>query len=79
MNNRTVAGKRRGGAVQILVPICCFCEKVRDDEWPEVGQERWVDLKTYHVMHNLLPDEVWFSHTSCPDCRCRRLNVRALG
>jgi hypothetical protein len=63
--------------MQVLVPLCCFCEKVRDDEGGvEVGQGRWVHLKTYHVMHNLLPDEVWFSHTSCPDCDCRRLNVR---
>jgi hypothetical protein len=64
--------------VQVLVRICCSCEKVRDDDWPGIGQGKWVDLKTYHAMHNLLPDEVWFSPTSCPDCRCG-LNVPALG
>ncbi len=65
--------------MQVLIPLCCFCERVQDDEGAEVGQGRWVQLKTYHAMHNLLPDEVWFSHTSCQDCRCRRLNVQVLG
>lgn len=65
--------------MHVLVPICCFCEKVRDDDGTEVGQGRWVDLKTYHAMRHLLPEEVWFSHTCCPDCRYRRVNMRALG
>jgi hypothetical protein len=54
--------------MHVLVPICCFCEKVRDDEGTEFGQGIWVHLKTYRFRHNLMPEEVWFSHTYCSDC-----------
>lgn len=65
--------------MQVLVPRCCFCEKVRDDDGTDVGQGRWIDHKTYYTKHNLLPDDVWFSHTCCPDCRWRSWTVRTAG
>ena len=54
--------------MQVLVPICCFCEKVRDDGGTEFGQGIWGQLETYRATHHLLTEEMWFSPTSCPDC-----------
>jgi len=65
--------------MHVLVPICCFCEKVQDDDETESGQGRWVYLNTYQATHHFLPKDVWLSPTCCPDCTCRKWNVRALG
>ena len=52
-----------------IVPICCFCFKVRDDTYREVGKGSWVDLTTYAISRQVLPSHGFvFSHTYCPDC-----------
>lgn len=50
----------------VVVPVCCFCEKVRDDDCR--GDAAWVSLKEYRAKYGLLPGEVWGSHTECPSC-----------
>jgi hypothetical protein len=57
------------GAMDVLVPICCFCSKVRDDKNIEAGKGPWVNLNTYAISRQLpLSYGFVFSHGYCPDC-----------
>lgn len=52
-----------------VVPICCFCSKIRDDKGMELGQGPWVDLSIYANSRQLpLDHEFVFSHGYCSDC-----------
>jgi len=52
-----------------LIPICCFCFRVRDDKDAEVGKGPWVDLRTYAGERQLpLSHGFLFTHGYCPDC-----------
>jgi DNA-binding response OmpR family regulator len=41
-----------------LLPICCYCKKVRDDK------NYWQQVESYIAAHS----DVRFSHGICPDC-----------
>jgi len=41
-----------------LLPICCYCKKIRDD------QNYWHRVESYITVHS----DVRFSHGICPDC-----------
>lgn len=45
--------------LQGLLPICCFCKKVRND------QNYWQQVESYVSEHS----EAQFSHGICPECR----------
>lgn len=52
-----------------VVPICCFCFKVRDDKDMEVGSGQWVELSVYAMSRQLpLSHGFVFSHGYCPEC-----------
>jgi hypothetical protein len=56
-------------AVDDVVPICCFCSKVRDDRNTEAGEGPWGDLTSYAIRRHLpLSHRFVFSHGYCPDC-----------
>jgi hypothetical protein len=59
-----------------ILPVCCFCQKVRDDRGTEVGQGLWQEFRVYMGAHKLKPEEITFSHTYCHDCL--RENPRAI-
>jgi phosphoserine phosphatase RsbU/P len=44
--------------LQGLLPICCYCKKIRDD------QNYWHQVESYVGLHT----DVRFSHGICPDC-----------
>jgi CheY-like chemotaxis protein len=44
--------------LQGLLPICCYCKKIRTDE------SYWQQVETYIAAHS----EAIFSHTICPAC-----------
>jgi CheY-like chemotaxis protein len=44
--------------LQGLLPICCYCKKIRDD------QDYWQQLETYITRHSAAR----FSHGICPEC-----------
>ncbi len=44
--------------LQGMLPICCYCKKIRDD------QNYWQRVETYISQHS----EAKFSHGICPDC-----------
>ncbi len=46
-----------------ILPICCVCNKIRDDEGHEPGTGKWLRLEDY-----LEKRGVQASHTYCPDC-----------
>lgn len=52
----------------VVLPRCSFCERVQDISSTAVEQGRWMPLKTYQLMYGLLPEEIWSTHTDCPDC-----------
>ena len=52
----------------VIITNCCLCGKVRDDEGSTLGQGPWVSLTAYRARHHQAPEEIWFSHTYCPDC-----------
>jgi hypothetical protein len=55
--------------VDDLVPICCFCSKVRDDRNTEPGKGLWGELNTYAISRQLpLSHRFKFSFGYCPDC-----------
>ena len=41
-----------------LLPICCYCKKIRNDE------NYWQQVEAYITSHS----EAEFSHTICPKC-----------
>ncbi len=52
-----------------LVPICCFCSKVRDDRNTAAGKGPWMHLNTYAKSRQLpLSHRFVYSHGYCPDC-----------
>jgi CheY-like chemotaxis protein len=44
--------------LQGLLPICCYCKKIRDDH------NYWQQVEEYVALHS----EAQFSHGVCPDC-----------
>jgi len=54
--------------VENIVPICCFCFKVRDDT-NRGDKGPWVDLNTYAISRQVPPSHGFvFSHAYCPVC-----------
>ncbi len=51
-----------------ILPICCFCEKIRDDTGMEAGKGLWKEFRIYMVAHKLKPEDIAFSHTYCHIC-----------
>jgi len=45
--------------LQGLLPICCYCKKIRDD------QNYWRQVEAYVTSHS----EAQFTHAICPECR----------
>ena len=50
-----------------MLPICCYCKKIRDTD------DYWQDVEQYMDQHA----EVSFSHCICPDCLGRALDEMA--
>jgi len=52
------AALSREKQLQGLLPICCYCKKIRDDS------NYWHQVESYMVQHA----QVQFSHSVCPEC-----------
>ncbi|HEV7405277.1 MAG TPA: response regulator [Chthoniobacteraceae bacterium] len=55
---RIVGLRQHARRLERLLPMCCYCKKIRDDA------SAWHDLETYLLQQG----EFDFSHTYCPDC-----------
>ncbi len=49
--------------LQGLLPICCYCKRIRDD------RNYWQQLETYFTEHS----DATFTHGVCPDCYEKRV------
>lgn len=64
----SIMNPRREAEMNVVLPICCFCEKVRDDAGTGSGQGPWQDMKNYKVSRGLRPLETVFAYGCCPEC-----------
>ena len=58
LNQKLEAALAHVKQLEVLLPICCYCKKIRDDH------NSWNQLDHYICAHS----EVQFSHGVCPDC-----------
>jgi len=49
-----------------MLPICCVCKKIRDDEGHQPGAGNWLRLEEY-----LKKKGIMLTHTYCPDCMAK--------
>lgn len=52
-----------------ILPICCGCKKIRDDEGKEHGKGEWMTADVYIERKT----DVRLSHGYCPDCARKAL------
>jgi DNA-binding response OmpR family regulator len=47
-----------------LLPVCCVCKRIRDDEGKEPGSGRWINMEDYIVEKS----NVDVTSSYCPEC-----------
>ena len=57
----------------LFIPICCVCDKVRDDEQSRErptgsGLEQWLPLRSFLRLYGITGDAYRLTHTYCPRC-----------
>lgn len=58
VGKRYMEARERIRVLSGLIPICCICKKIRDDN------QYWSDIERYIQSHA----DVQFSHSICPNC-----------
>jgi len=61
---RDLTDRKRVELYEKLLPICCVCGKIRDDDSAADNSARWQRLDQYLSRHS----DTEFSHTFCPGC-----------
>jgi PAS domain S-box-containing protein len=61
---RDLTDRKRVEVYEKLLPVCCVCGKIRDDDGAGKGAGAWQRLDQYLSRHS----DAEFSHTFCPDC-----------
>jgi len=56
-----------------LIPICCVCNRVRDDQQSSQrptnkGREQWMSLSAFLLLHRIAQDAYKLSQIYCPRC-----------
>ena len=51
-----------------LLPVCCVCALIRDEEESPTGLEQWVSPRTFRRLHGINPNDFPLTHTYCPTC-----------
>ncbi|WP_299982050.1 hypothetical protein [Desulfobacula sp.] len=64
LNTRLSNSVKRIKMLEGILPICCVCKRIRDDDTGELEPPRWVDVEAYISSKT----DVDFSHTYCPKC-----------
>lgn len=56
----------------VFIPICCACDRVRDDQQSgpptSRGLEQWMSLTSFLRLYLIPQDAYRLSHTYCPRC-----------
>jgi len=61
---RDLTDRKRVEVYEKLLPVCCVCGKIRNDDGGSKGAGHWQRLDQYLSRHS----DAEFSHTFCPDC-----------
>jgi PAS domain S-box-containing protein len=61
---RDLTDRKRVEVYEKLLPVCCVCGKIRNDDGQIRGAGAWQRLDQYLSRHS----DAEFSHTFCPDC-----------
>ena len=56
--------KRKVAAYEKIVPVCCECKSIRDDNGKEIGTGEWMSVEQFI----LTKSKAAVSPTYCPDC-----------
>ena len=64
LNTRLTNSTKRVKMLEGMLPICCVCKCIRDDDTGESESSRWVAVEAYISGKT----DVDFSHTYCPKC-----------
>jgi hypothetical protein len=51
-----------------MLPVCCVCERIRDETGSSLNRERWFTPWTYRTTHGVNPGDFPLIHTYCPKC-----------
>ena len=70
---RDLTDRKRVELYEKLLPVCCVCGKIRNDDGVQHGTGAWQRLDQYLALHS----DAEFSHTFCPECfvEYRRKNL----
>ena len=61
--------QRRVAFFEEILPICCYCKKIRDDQQGEQGKGSWYSLEEYFDAVK----KVRITHGCCPDCFAKEM------
>lgn len=61
--------RRKVELYEDILPICCDCKKIRDDEKCEFGKGEWITPEEYFYRKT----DLKLSHSYCPECKERCL------
>ena len=65
MNSKMIVkNKKRFKLLEGLIPICSYCEKIRDDTGKEHGEGNWERIDDYIYKET----DQEFTHGICPEC-----------
>ncbi len=62
--------KRKIKAYEKIVPVCCKCKSIRDDDGKEIGTGEWMPVEQFI----LTKSKIAVSPTYCPDCIRKELD-----
>ena len=62
-----------GNQTQML-PICCVCGLIREEEGGSPIAEHWITKQAYRETHGVDPGTCRLTHTYCPTCYSKFMN-----
>ena len=60
--------KRRTFIASTLLPVCCVCGLIRDDNSSPPSHDCWLTRRTYNQTYGMNPATLMLTHTYCPTC-----------
>jgi hypothetical protein len=64
LNTRLASYVKRVQMLEGILPICCVCKRIRDEDTGEPGYPKWVAFEAYISSKT----NTEFTHTYCPKC-----------
>jgi hypothetical protein len=64
LNTKLTKSQKRIGLLEGILPICCVCKKIRDEQADDAHPAKWVEVADYISLYSAAE----FSHVYCPAC-----------